>query len=87
MLRNWYLNLIQVYENVDNIKTVSYVQSMILKCYFGLNYNENIKLIFTDVPVTNEIDYIMNNILKDDKDAKEFFFYSKLNLLFEKYFF
>jgi hypothetical protein len=58
---------------------------MILKCYFGLNYNENIKLIFTDVPVTNEIDFIMNNILKDDKDANEFFFYFKLNLLLEKY--
>ena len=67
------------------MKTISYVQSIILKSYYGLNYNDSIKIIFTDVPLYKDIDYIINKIFIDDDATKEFLLYFKTNYLFEKY--
>lgn len=73
-----------VYEEKDSIKTMSYLQSLILKSNYALNFNPQIKIILTDIPLYYEIENIMKNIFYKI-NPKDFFSYMKFSLLFERY--
>jgi hypothetical protein len=74
-----------VYQNRGNLKSVSYVQSLIWKCYHGLSLNYNLKVIFSDLPVSREVEHVVRNVFTDNEAVKAFFTSFKLNYLFEKY--
>jgi hypothetical protein len=74
-----------VYQNVNNIRTINYVQSLMLKCYYSLNINYDLKVIFSDLPKSYELKNVMTDILPDNNTASYFFNTFKLDYLFEKY--
>jgi hypothetical protein len=73
-----------VYEQVDSNKTISYMQSLILKSNYSLNLNPQIKVVLADVPLFKEIEFIYQNIF-NKIDPKDLFVFMKLSFLFEKY--
>jgi hypothetical protein len=73
-----------VYEEKDSIKTMSYLQSLILKSNYALNINPQIKIILTDIPLYYEIENLMKDIFYKI-NPKDFFSYMKFSLLFERY--
>jgi hypothetical protein len=74
-----------VYQNINNIKTISYIQSLMLKCYYSLNLNYDLKVIFSDLPLAYELRNVMTDILTNKSTSSFFFNIFKLDYLFEKY--
>lgn len=73
-----------VYEEVDSNKTISYMQSLIMKSNFSLNNNPQIKIVLADIPLFKEIEFIYKNIF-NKIDPRDLFMYMKMCFLFEKY--
>jgi hypothetical protein len=73
-----------VYQEKDTLKTLSYVNSLIMKCNYSLNTNPNLKIILTDIPIYMEIENLFKNIL-NKFNPRDIFLYMKFNLLFERY--
>jgi hypothetical protein len=79
-----------VYENVGSFKTLSYVQSLILKYSYNLNTNHNIKIILADLPIFKEIEHMVRNIFNPKLSKRyfhpfDFFSFCKMSYLFEKF--
>jgi hypothetical protein len=85
--KSFFINNVEklVYQNVNNIKTISFVQSLMLKCYFSLNMNYDLRVIFSDVPKSQELRFIIEDVMTDKNASSLFFSNFKLNYLFEKY--
>jgi hypothetical protein len=73
-----------VYVEKDSFKTMSYLQSLILKSNYALNVNPQIKVILTDIPLYHEIENIIKNIFTN-VSPKDFLSFMKFSLLFERY--
>lgn len=76
-----------VYEEVDTFKTISFVQSLILKIKNNLNSNPFVKIIFSDLPHFEEIEFIIETMNHNNNSnlPRDFFKFMKLNFLFEKF--